>query len=551
MPNSTLSPRNDLWVFREGKKDVSTADAVRALRQSLEDLSNSCPGERVIPALLRAGELECGVADANSSVLWAAQEITDALALALLGQCDAMPKIPTLLAALHEGDLPARILISPAEGFAYYALHPKDFAQLALNCDVTGNCAVLGIRSIGTTLSAITLAALRSRGCAVERITVRPVGHPYQRQTTFTTQQLEWLKRKHSLPTHFIVTDEGPGRSGSSFLSVGEALEKQGVPISRIKFFGSRPANATELCAPDAAIRWSRFDFLFPTPSSYQRFGGDTYIGGGDWRSQLFALNSHSPECWPQMERLKFLSADRRSFFKFEGLGHFGDLARQRSARIAAAGFSCPPEDGGDGMTCYPVIAGACENARSIAREDLERIAQYCAFRAAEFRITSSVSSQLCEMVRFNVQTEFGVELNINSLNAQKVLADGRMQPHEWIRRRDGVLMKVDASTHGDDHFFPGPTDIAWDLAGAITEWKLDPGGAFFLMERYDALSGDNVRQRIQAYLLAYSIFRFAYCLMASGTSMGPEDVVRLRAAAGYYRRVFQNHLRKLRRRED
>ena len=28
---------------------------------------------------------------------------------------------------------------------------------------------------------------------------------------------------------------------------------------------------------------------------------------------------------------------------------------------------------------------------------------------------------------------------------------------------------------HGDDHFFPGPTDIAWDLAGTIVEWELAP----------------------------------------------------------------------------
>src|SRR5947209_7848064 len=145
MTNSTPSPRNDLWVFREGKKDVSTAGVITALRQSLEALPTSCPGERVIPVLLRAGELECGVADA--------------LALAMLGQCDLMAKIPALLAAMHQGELPSRILVSPAEGFAYYALHPSDFAQIALNSNVNGNCAVLGIRSIGTTLSAITLAA--------------------------------------------------------------------------------------------------------------------------------------------------------------------------------------------------------------------------------------------------------------------------------------------------------------------------------------------------------------------------------------------------------
>ena len=36
--------------------------------------------------------------------------------------------------------------------------------------------------------------------------------------------------------------------------------------------------------------------------------------------------------------------------------------------------------------------------------------------------------------------------------------------------------MKVDAAAHGDDHGFPGPVDVAWDLAGAVVEWEL--GGA-------------------------------------------------------------------------
>ena len=42
------------------------------------------------------------------------------------------------------------------------------------------------------------------------------------------------------------------------------------------------------------------------------------------------------------------------------------------------------------------------------------------------------------------------------------------LAPHEWLRLDDGNVRKTDAIAHGDDHLFPGPTDIAWDLAGAI-----------------------------------------------------------------------------------
>src|SRR5207302_4552914 len=80
-------------------------------------------------------------------------------------------------------------------------------------------------------------------------------------------------------------------------------------------------------------------------------------------------------------------------------------------------------------------------------------------------------------MFRFNLHQAFDIDWDFDpALLATKnpVLVDGRMQPHEWIRSKDGTIIKVDGCTHGDDHFFPGPTDIAWDLAGAIVEWSLD-----------------------------------------------------------------------------
>ena len=42
------------------------------------------------------------------------------------------------------------------------------------------------------------------------------------------------------------------------------------------------------------------------------------------------------------MERLKFLSPDRRQFFKFEGMGPLGSEVRSRAFVLAAAGFSPP-----------------------------------------------------------------------------------------------------------------------------------------------------------------------------------------------------------------
>ena len=109
------------------------------------------------------------------------------------------------------------------------------------------------------------------------------------------------------------------------------------------------------------------------------------------------------------------------------------------------------------------------------------------------------------------------------------------MQPHEWIRSTDGDVIKVDGCTHGDDHFFPGPTDIAWDLAGAIVEWQMNDVETATFLKMYHCASGDDARNRIADFITAYTVFRCAWCMMAANALQGTEEQARLeRAAAGY-----------------
>jgi hypothetical protein len=128
-----------------------------------------------------------------------------------------------------------------------------------------------------------------------------------------------------------------------------------------------------------------------------------------------------------------------------------------------------------------------------------------------------------------------GVELDIRLKLERPVIADGRMHPHEWLRTSDGQVLKADSGSHGDDHFYPGPTDIAWDLAGAIVEWRMRPAQTRFFLEAYRRSSGDNAVSRIDDFVTAYVTFRRAYCLMAANAVHGSEEQGRLeRAAAGY-----------------
>ena len=115
-------------------------------------------------------------------------------------------------------------------------------------------------------------------------------------------------------------------------------------------------------------------------------------------------------------------------------------------------------------------------------------------------------------------------------------MLDGRMLPHEWIRTAAG-FRKVDAVDHGDDHFYPGPQDIAWDVAATCVEFDLSATlrGAF--LEEYGRASGDRtVARRLPGFAVAYLAFRLGYAWLA-GEQLGPSpDGARFRAAAAAYR---------------
>src|SRR5690349_6859784 len=73
-----------------------------------------------------------------------------------------------------------RLTIKTPEGFAFYSLFPEQYCVSAERWAAerafqpSKNVLVVGIRSIGTTLSAVVAATLNALGWKAERITVRP-----------------------------------------------------------------------------------------------------------------------------------------------------------------------------------------------------------------------------------------------------------------------------------------------------------------------------------------------------------------------------------------
>ena len=533
-----------LWIFRDGKKTVPTRKMIGELESSLRSAS-AADREALLDALIRAGELEAALADCDSQGSHSAAALTDALARAFLGEAQTIRSAHELLARLAQQSVPTEITISPPEGFAYYALSPLDFsAGLRLSLAPEDSWAVIGIRSIGTTLSALASASLEQRGAHTQRITVRPTGHPFDRVTHFTPQQERWIASLQRHGPRFLVVDEGPGMSGSSFLSVAEALERTGVPADRIYLAGSRDPDLETLRAPDAARRWRRYHWQSVTSQVHAKYRNHEFFGADQWRARHFREEDW-PSCWTQMERLKFLSSNGDTLFKFEGFGRFGREVRERSQRIADAGFGYPVENAGDGMSAYSYVDGRLLGAADLTSKILDRIAEYCAHRR-EFLASGPVCQQLPKMVAFNLEQEFGAAppFDLEALICERpVVTDGQMYPHEWMRTRDGRILKFDGSSHGDDHFFPGPTGIAWDLAGAIVEWKMNQDAADRLAEKYKALTGDDPSRRLPIYLLAYSVFRMGYCKMAAEVETGTPEAARLKKSYRLYRQAVERQL--------
>jgi hypothetical protein len=501
----------------------------------------------VLSALIAAGELECGLADSAWASLPYAQSITDFLARASHdGASLDLVHIFSLLRDI-ERSLPDSVCISRPEGFAYYALHPADFAEAVIECVEHGSVGVIGIRSIGTTLSAAAVTALTERGISASRITIRPVGHPYNREAKLTHSQIAWLEQHRQKGSVFLIVDEGPGLSGSSFLSVAEALERHGINPARVTLLGTRDVDPIHLCADDATRRWVRFKREAAHSTIARTYSDHISLSNGSWREILPPRGVARPACWTEMERLKFLASDHRYVFKFDGLGLYGEHNRKRAEALFEAGFAPKPTQAKAGMASYDFVPGFPMTRADLSTEVLDRIADYCAFRTCTFH-TESRDDQLIQMLQFNLQQEMKVHVEVPSGHFQSettVIPDCRMQPHEWVRSSSGKLVKIDGNADGDGHFLPGPTDILWDLAGAIIEWNLNRDAEEYLLAQFRKRAGVPAKAKLPWFLLAYSVFRMSHCKMAYSSTLDVAEKRRLNTAARYYRCQVNSALRR------
>jgi hypothetical protein len=520
--------------------------------------------------LIAAGELESAIADAlndeRDDAHHAVVEVARLTRIAARGLVRSLSHLATQndLAALDTKAravcraLPAMtVRRSTPEGYAYYALYPETYAAAAeqfFRSASPGFVTVVGIRSIGTGLAAVVAAALEARGVTTQSFTVRPRGHPYARVVRLGSEHQRLVRDGRD--GWFAVVDEGPGISGSSFASTAAALSELGVLDDRIVFLPSWIPHAAALNNADARARWTRhakytgtFEQRWLESDALAQLWDGQLVAdwsAGLWRRDVYGPDGDAPPVHPQHEQRKYLCRTARGellLLKFVGLGRYGAARRATAESLAASAHG--PEVVGlrDGFLATRFVPGVPLSARDVGRAHLEHFGRYVA-RRAKLR-TSSVAcvDELRSMIHVNVQEALGDELAMLAASiapsdspAPAVAIDGRMLPHEWIV--DGsTLIKTDGVAHHDDHFFPGPQDPAWDVAGCCVECCTTPEQEDVLVEAYVAGSGDvHVVDRLEFFRIAYLAFRTGYTGLASETLRGSREEQGMRSLAEVYR---------------
>ena len=534
-------------VYGDPQFEIESSLAARRLRELIQ-LAESRSLDQVRDFLIGTGQLEQAIADtgAHNSVITRATDLAaDHFVRTILdqGKSEKPDSAPLQIAAecidiaLENFD---RLRIKLPEGFAFYTLYPEQYCDAALAWSRSRHpvrVLVIGIRSIGTTLSAVVNATLNQRGWNAERITVRPTGHPFER-----TAQLP-----HDLPFESaIVVDEGPGLSGSSMVSVARALRERSV--RDIVFFPghSQPPGA----AASEAVRklWSEIpSIVFPAITSdfsrasvIQSLRQSTEnlvrspvseildLSAGKWRTFPGLEFVHAT---PALERAKYLfrcENGRALLWKFAGLGpglSFEPLASaafQRQSHLAAAGWCPPPLDSQSGF-----IAAEWINGRPLAPVDLsgsiiEHLARYIAFSAREPLSTSEQQQSLARLAEMTHRNFQKAGLNITapsvpgSVPTLPACGDGRLAPHEWIRTKEKIL-KTDSWGHDFDHSAIGAQTILWDIAGAVVEWRMTPAQITHLLQTLGGTGAPpHHASNLRFHIAAYCAFRIGTASLAA-----------------------------------
>jgi hypothetical protein len=559
-----------MLVYGDRSERADTRDCVQRLAADLNAIRAMPPGldrhSKLVALLIEAGRLLQGVADADFEAAGhdrrapAIDELTAflvALGHAVCGSWDGRQiDLPDPLELCVAGPVELR----EPEGFAFYTVYPETYAEAARRIALRAPPCVIGIRSIGTSLAAAVAAAVGARTFA----TVRPFGDPYARRIAIAPE-LERELLSHS--AHFLIVDEGPGRSGSSFGAVAGWLRARGVPVECITFLPSHAGEPGPHASKAHRALWAAADkavadFAPRLPQLLAGWGARVIgqldgplvdLSGGAWRAHAYRNEREWPAANPSWERRKYLVRSRgeRWLLKFAGLGPIGERKLAMARLLHEHGLAPQPR----GLVHGFLVERWHDDATRLTPADrpLAELAQYIGTRARLFpagEAGGASTGELLEMARRNAGLALGEAAaaaldrwvpRLPSLTARvrRVRTDNRLDPHEWLRLSDGTLLKSDALDHHCAHDLVGAQDAAWDVAGATVEFDLDARETARLAGEVGRAAGHPVDPELLQFMtVAYAAFRFGHAALSADMASGdPAEQQRLTAASCRYER--------------
>lgn len=558
-------------VYGDRAEMVRTRDRLADLARELDAVAAMPAGiarhGALAAAFVALGQILQGVADADrertgadggfaaeTTLMPVLVDVARALLASWESGFQGLPALPPLPSPEH---LPETILLRLPEGYAFYGLYPEGYAAAARMLQLQAPPRVIGIRSIGTGLAAIVAAALD----APAPLTVRPVGHPFHRSIVLHPEADAALID----PTaHYVIVDEGPGLSGSSFGAIAAFLEERGVPTGRVAFLPSHSGAPGGQASERTRERWMQaqrpvvgLDALIP-PERLASWVADLVgpvdgledVSGGGWRGVIWPDERDWPAVNPMQEKRKFLawSGDDQWLIKFSGVGSESLRKLARARLLHAGGFVPEVRGAAHGFLVQRWIDAApvCTRDDDVAGFG----ARYLGARARLLPAAGGGASlpELFEMARFNIGQALGDAAAATFAGrhrdhgrlagrVRRMATDNRSDPHEWLRSPDGRLWKADALDHDAAHDLIGAQDLAWDAAGFLVEFGLKGDQA----ARFVADLEIAARRTIDPDLLAffhpcYLAFRIGAAQMAADQLGGwPQEQARNRAALGRY----------------
>jgi hypothetical protein len=578
-------------------------------------------------SLIQAGQLEQAIADHlgltrsgfHALLLRRTQALTEAAAQTLLVVAfgpkpafirslarlrrvlnqtrSAFNALPEPLGPALSGSSSAELTLKVPEGYEFYALFPEQYWAAARSWvaehrgEAGPRAVVVGIRGIGTSLSAVVAVTLRAAGWRASRWTVRPTGHPFAREVTLPERRL-------ARDAWALIIDEGPGISGSSMAATAQRLSLAGFHPSRISFLPGHP-NGPGPAAAEGVQRWwsevrqyvtSRDQLTWPESVSrgsvgsarprldlvhrllrrveelrfeHERIEEICEAGAGRWRAFAYSDEKEWPPVSIRFERPKYLCTrpdGTRVLWKFAGLGALveagftsTELAIAHSTRLAEAGWVPKPLGFRDGFLAWPWIEGVRLKPGDADRAVIRHLGRYLVEAARSPlspETTRASSDRLVRMVRHNVAVLFGEDEanraaalaeNIDRQHSVPSFGDGRLAPHEWVRMRSGQLIKTDHIGHSIDHTLVGGQSVLWDVAGVLVEWQLSPPERAQFIQSIQERAADLRWTELdwtplRFYELAYATFRLSQTLLCQQfePDESPEFHRLARAAAQY-----------------